>query len=156
MAKTILDVQQLVVEYPAKGFGKEPFRALHGRAANIAEHETLGLVGESGSGKTTLGRALLGLAPITQGQVTFDGQDITYVSRKERAKLSRDIQVVFQDPYTSLNPSLEKDYKFVKDVMRLYIEQESAKKAGIDGDLGASQACLDRGKFISDGLQIGY
>lgn len=56
----------------------------------------------------------------------------------------------------ALNPSLEKDYKFVKDVMRLYIEQESAKKAGIDGDLGASQACLDRGKFISDGLQIGY
>ena len=65
------------------------------------------IVGTSGSGKTTLGRALLGLAPITQGQVTFNGQDITHVSRKERAKLSRDIQVVFQDPYTSLNPSMD-------------------------------------------------
>ena len=56
----------------------------------------------------------------------------------------------------AINTGLEKDYKFVKDVQRLFIEQESAKKAGIDGDLGASQACLDRGKYISDALKIGY
>jgi hypothetical protein len=56
----------------------------------------------------------------------------------------------------ALNPSLEKEYRFVKDVMRLFIEQESAKKAGIDGDIGASQSCLDRGKFVSDALKIGY
>lgn len=56
----------------------------------------------------------------------------------------------------AINPGLEKDYRFVKDVMRLFIEQESAKKAGIDGDLGAAQSCLDRGQFINDNLKIGY
>jgi hypothetical protein len=56
----------------------------------------------------------------------------------------------------AISTGLEKDYKFVKDLQRLFIEQESAKKAGIDGDIGASQACLDRGKYISDALKIGY
>ena len=56
----------------------------------------------------------------------------------------------------AINTGLEKDYKFVKDLQRLFIEQESAKKAGVDGDLGASQSCLDRGKYISDALKIGY
>jgi hypothetical protein len=54
------------------------------------------------------------------------------------------------------NTSLEKDYKFVKDVNRLLLEKESAQKAGLDGDIGASQSCLDRAKFISDSLKIGY
>jgi peptide/nickel transport system ATP-binding protein len=65
------------------------------------------LVGESGSGKTTLGRAILGLAPVTEGTISFQGKQIAHASRKERQGLSRDIQVVFQDPYTSLNPSME-------------------------------------------------
>jgi len=56
----------------------------------------------------------------------------------------------------AINPSLEKDYKFVKDVMRLWIEQESAKKAALDGDPPASQACLDRAKYIIDNLTVGY
>ena len=64
-------------------------------------------MGESGSGKTTLGRAVLGLAPVTGGRITFEGKDISHASRKERRTLSRDLQVVFQDPYTSLNPALD-------------------------------------------------
>jgi hypothetical protein len=56
----------------------------------------------------------------------------------------------------AINPSLEKDYKFVKDLMRLYIEQESAKKAGIDGDFQSSQNALNRAKYIIDNLTIGY
>lgn len=56
----------------------------------------------------------------------------------------------------AINQSLEKDYKYVKDVMRLWIEQESAKKAGIDGDFQAAQACLDRAKYIIDNLTVGY
>jgi len=56
----------------------------------------------------------------------------------------------------AINPSLEKNYKFVKDVMRLWIEQESAKKSAIDGDSPASQACLDRAQYIIDNLTIGY
>ena len=103
----ILEVSNLDVVYPAKGFGKQGFHALHSVNIQVAPGETLGLVGESGSGKTTLGRAILGLAPVTSGSITFEGKDISHASRKQRRILSRDLQVVFQDPYTSLNPSME-------------------------------------------------
>jgi peptide/nickel transport system ATP-binding protein len=103
----ILNVDNLVVEYPGKGFRGKPFRALQDVSINISAGETLGLVGESGSGKTTLGRAILGLAPVTEGKISFQGRDISHVNRAERRELSRDIQVVFQDPYSSLNPSME-------------------------------------------------
>jgi peptide/nickel transport system ATP-binding protein len=102
----LLVIDDLVVDYPAKGFGKKPFRALKGVSIDIHPGECVGLVGESGSGKTTLGRAVLGLAPVSGGTVTFKGQDIGHLSRRERRKLSDEIQVVFQDPYSSLNPSL--------------------------------------------------
>ena len=103
----LLAVDQLVVEYPSKKFRAKPFRALTDINITIGRGETLGLVGESGSGKTTLGRAILGLAPVTAGKISFDGKDISHATRKDRRVLSRDLQVVFQDPYTSLNPALE-------------------------------------------------
>jgi ABC-type glutathione transport system ATPase component len=103
---TLLDVDDVVVEYPGKGLFAKPFRALHGVSITVAAGETLGLVGESGSGKTTLGRAVLGLAPVVSGRITFEGDDITHASRAERRRLSRDMQVVFQDPYSSLNPAM--------------------------------------------------
>lgn len=106
-AGALLDVDGLVVEYPGKGFRAHPFRALTDISISIGQGETLGLVGESGSGKTTLGRAVLGLAPVTAGTITFENKDISHASRKQRQKLSRDLQVVFQDPYTSLNPAME-------------------------------------------------
>ena len=102
----LLRVRDLVVEYPGKGFRAAPFRALDHVSIEIGHGETLGLVGESGSGKTTLGRAILGLAPVSGGSVTFEGNDISHASRRARRALSRDLQVVFQDPYTSLNPSM--------------------------------------------------
>ena len=71
-AARLLEVDDLVVEYPARGFGKKPFRALHGVSLDIRPGETVGLVGESGSGKTTLGRAVLGLAPVTGGAIRFE------------------------------------------------------------------------------------
>jgi peptide/nickel transport system ATP-binding protein len=103
----LLRVENLVVEYPGKGFSARKFRALTDINIHIAPGETLGLVGESGSGKTTLGRAVLGLAPVSGGKISFEGQDISHATRKQRRVLSRDMQVVFQDPYTSLNPALE-------------------------------------------------
>ncbi len=103
----LLTVDQLVVEYPSKKFRAKPFRALTDINISIGRGETLGLVGESGSGKTTLGRAILGLAPVTAGKISFDGKDISHATRRDRRVLSRDLQVVFQDPYTSLNPALE-------------------------------------------------
>ncbi len=106
MTAPLLEVSDLVVEYPGKGFRAEPFRALKGVSLDILPGETVGLVGESGSGKTTLGRAALGLAPVTEGSIIFDGRDISHLTRRERRPLSADIQVVFQDPYSSLNPSM--------------------------------------------------
>lgn len=107
MSEKLLQCNNVVVEYPGKGFRARPFRALHNVSIEIAAGETLGLVGESGSGKTTLGRGILGLAPVTEGSIKFLGKEISKASRSDRRELSRDIQVVFQDPYTSLNPSLE-------------------------------------------------
>ncbi|MEU1341044.1 ATP-binding cassette domain-containing protein [Streptomyces sp. NPDC005827] len=106
MTDRLLDVENLVVEYPGRGFGKKPFRALHGVTLDIRPGECVGLVGESGSGKTTLGRAVLGLAPVTGGAVHYLGRDISHLSRKDRRALSDDIQVVFQDPYSSLDPAM--------------------------------------------------
>ncbi|MFL0566847.1 ATP-binding cassette domain-containing protein [Microbacterium sp. 179-I 1D1 NHS] len=106
MTAPLLEVKDLVVEYPGKGFRAEPFRALKGVSLDILPGETVGLVGESGSGKTTLGRAALGLAPVSRGTITYDGRDISHLSRRQRRSLTSEIQVVFQDPYSSLNPSM--------------------------------------------------
>ncbi len=99
----LLQVQDLCVDF-TQGQGKV-FQALKGVSLNIHPGETVGLVGESGSGKTTLGRVVLGLTEATRGRILFDGEDITHASRARRRTLGRDIQVVFQDPYGSLNPA---------------------------------------------------
>ena len=102
----LLSLQDVQVSYPTRGFRSPPLTVLDGISLDICEHETVGLVGESGSGKTTLGRALLGLAPVTGGRVVFGGRDISKLSRAERRRTAKDLQVVFQDPYSSLNPAM--------------------------------------------------
>ena len=99
-----LDVRDLTVEF-RQGRRNPPLRAVDGVSLEIAAGETLGLVGESGSGKSTLGRAILGLTPAAAGSVHFQGDDITRAGRRERRALSSRMQVVFQDPYSSLNPT---------------------------------------------------
>jgi ABC-type oligopeptide transport system ATPase subunit len=100
MNNSILTVKDLEVTY---GHGRKAFRAVEGISFSIAAGSTLGLVGESGSGKSTVGRAILGLATPTAGTITFEGQDITNASRARRRELAKDLQVVFQDPRSSLN-----------------------------------------------------
>ncbi|RUR01395.1 ATP-binding cassette domain-containing protein [Labedella endophytica] len=107
MTEKLLQVDDLAVAYPRKGFRRGATEILHGVSFDIDQGKTLGVVGESGSGKTTIGRAILGLAPITRGTVTFDGVDITRAARSKRASLAADLQVVFQDPFSSLNPAME-------------------------------------------------
>ena len=104
MSESLLVVDDLEVTYRTKGLGKKSFTALKGVSIDIRAGETMGLVGESGSGKTTLGRAVLGLAPVTAGSIRYRGQEISQLNPRERRALSSEIQVVFQDPFRSLNP----------------------------------------------------
>lgn len=100
----LLDVRDLTVDYPVRR-ARTPYRAVDGVSLSIAPGETLGLVGESGSGKSTICLSILGLAPVTAGTITFAGQDITRATRAQRRTIGKDLQVVFQDPYSSLNPA---------------------------------------------------
>ncbi|MFJ4208079.1 ATP-binding cassette domain-containing protein [Paenarthrobacter sp. NPDC089675] len=101
---TLLEVSGLRVTYP-QGFRRPDFNAVNGVDLEIGEGETIGLVGESGSGKSTIGNAVLGLAPVSGGSIRFDGKDISKAKPRQRRLLSEHMQVVFQDPYGSLNPS---------------------------------------------------
>src|SRR5699024_1694404 len=87
MTRDLLRVDDLVVEFPVRGWRKPPFRALNGVSLAVEHGETLGIVGESGSGKSTLGRAVLGLAPITGGTIMYAGRNIADLTRRERRSL---------------------------------------------------------------------
>ncbi|WP_436789663.1 ABC transporter ATP-binding protein [Yinghuangia sp. YIM S10712] len=104
MTDTVLKVEDLVVRYGGRRGADTT--VIDGVSFGLDPGETLSLVGESGSGKTTIGRAILGLAPLTAGSIQFRGETINNLSRARRRKVARDIQVVFQDPYSSLNPSM--------------------------------------------------
>jgi ABC-type glutathione transport system ATPase component len=127
-SELLLDVDDLVVEYPGHGFRAKGFRALKGVSVDIHPGETVGLVGESGSGKTTLGRAVLGLAPVTEGAVRYQGRDISHLSRSERRALSSEISVVFQDPYTSLNPAMTIEQILIEPLMVQKMSRTEASK----------------------------
>ncbi|MDA9277388.1 ABC transporter ATP-binding protein [Polaribacter sp.] len=105
----LLEIRNLKKEFITKGawFQKdEVVKAVNNISFQIFEGETLGLVGESGCGKTTLGRTILHLEKATSGQVLFGGKDITQLSKTGLKKLRKDIQIIFQDPFSSLNPRI--------------------------------------------------
>lgn len=121
MSEPILTVRDLVVRFPGKRH--KPVEIIHGVSFDVYEGETLSLVGESGSGKTTIARAILGLAPVSGGEIRYRGEIISNIPRKTRRKVAKDIQVVFQDPYGSLNPSMK-----IGDILA-----EPLKVAGVRG-----------------------
>lgn len=108
--EVLLSVQQLSVWFPARRtlFGKARSftKAVDAVSFDVYKGETLGLVGESGCGKTTLGRTLLRLIEPTSGKIIYNGTDLTAKNKNELHSLRKDIQIIFQDPYSSLNPRL--------------------------------------------------
>ncbi|MFE5964811.1 ABC transporter ATP-binding protein [Streptomyces sp. NPDC056463] len=100
----LLRVRDLTMTFPGRGARSAPVRAVDGVGFDVAAGETLGLVGESGCGKSTTGRAIVRLLEPTAGSVSYDGRDISRLSQRELKPLRRDLQMVFQDPHSSLNP----------------------------------------------------
>ncbi len=109
--KVLLSVRDLQIWFPTKqnwwGKTTEHFKAVEAVSFDLVKGEVLGLVGESGCGKSTVSRALMGLQPVEEGQILFEGRDLSHLSEKEWKLVRRDIQLVFQDPFSSLNPRMK-------------------------------------------------
>ncbi len=107
---TLLEARGLTKSFPVKSgvFGRTrgELRAVDGIDLSVRKGETLGLVGESGCGKTTLGRTLLRLVEPSEGSIRFEGEDITHLPQEPMRRLRRQMQMIFQDPYSSLNPRM--------------------------------------------------
>ena len=104
----LVQVDHLKKYFPVKGLKGPGVQAVEDISIFINRGETLGLVGESGCGKSTLGRTLIHLYESTDGQIFFNGKDITHVHKHELHKLREQMQIIFQDPYSSLNMDPEK------------------------------------------------
>lgn len=102
----LVNVRGLVKHFPVEG-SDDVVRAVDGVSFEILRGETLGLVGESGCGKSTVGRCLLRLIEPTSGQITFAGREVLALGKRELRELRREMQIVFQDPYASLNPRMK-------------------------------------------------
>ena len=101
----LVRISELVKHFPVEG-SVDAVRAVDGVSFDILPGETLGLVGESGCGKSTVGRCILRLIEPTSGEVIFDGKDVTKMGKRELRELRGEMQIIFQDPYASLNPRL--------------------------------------------------
>jgi peptide/nickel transport system ATP-binding protein len=127
----LLQVKNLSVQYTAtRNFFGKPLsftKAVDNVSFDVYKGETLGLVGESGCGKTTLGRALLRLIPPTSGEIFFHGKNFLLFSAAELQKFRKNVQIIFQDPYSSLNPSLTVG-SAISEPMKVHLPQLTKKE----------------------------
>ena len=118
-APVLLEGVELVKHFPVRRRSEERVHAVDGVSLEVRRGETLGVVGESGCGKSTLGRLLVRLRDPTSGRIRFDGADITTLSRRELRPFRREMQMIFQDPYASLNPR-KRVSQIVGDPLRIH------------------------------------
>jgi len=127
----LLEIKQLEVYYPLKGNAINTdikgFHALKNIDAQIYRSESIGLVGESGCGKSTLGRSIIGLTKVSEGQILYKGKDLLQLNKKERKEYCKNIQLIFQDPFSSLNP-LIKIGDAIAEPLKVHFPHFSAKE----------------------------
>ncbi len=133
-AAHLLDVRDLVMNFPVRGGGLlrrtvGHVQAVSGVSLHLDPSETLGVVGESGCGKSTTGRAILQLHRPTAGSVVFEGKELTTLDRGSLRAVRRDLQIVFQDPYASLNPKMPVN-DIVAEPLKIHGQWEA--RAGMD------------------------
>lgn len=127
VSKPLLKITDLVKHFPGPK-PEDTVHAVNGVSFSIAPGETLGLVGESGSGKSTIGRAILRLLTPTNGTIQFNGNDVSRISLRDFRPLRGDIQIVFQDPYSALNPR-KRIGKLIDELLMLHTNLPKWKRA---------------------------
>src|ERR1051325_3974380 len=133
--QTLLEVRSLKKYFPAGdnlfGAGGDSVKAVDDVSFTIRRGETFGLVGESGCGKSTTGRCILRLIEPTAGEVEFDGQDLLALGAADLRRLRREMQIIFQDPYSSLNPRMRVGEIIEEPLMIHRVGQRPARKARV-------------------------
>jgi oligopeptide/dipeptide ABC transporter ATP-binding protein len=144
MSENILELNDVSVQYRRPD--RRTITAVSHVNLTLAKGEILGLVGESGCGKSTLGKAAVGILPTATGTITFEGQPVTPLSRTSRPVHLRHLQLIFQDPYSSLNPRRKIGDQLIDGLLNLGVDKEKARESSAQllERVGLTRSALDR------------
>lgn len=146
MTKAILEVKELKKYFPVQGsklFDKKRYlKAVDGISFDIQKGKTIGLIGESGCGKSTVGKAIMGLNKATGGSIKFNGEEVTSFDEKKMKKFRRNVQMIFQDPYSSLDPKKRVNY-IVQEPLQIH-------------NIGTPNARMEKAKELFETVGLSY